>query len=156
MTRHGNSHPVKGPSQRQLRVGEEVRHALAIVLERGDLRDPALVKTPITVTEVRLSPDLKNATCFVTPLGGGESDAVKEVVAALERAKKFLRHEVVQRVNLRFAPTLHFVHDTTFDIASHIDNLLHQPEVARDLVSPDDGHDDDLGDEAEDDEAEDA
>ncbi|MCR4377990.1 MAG: 30S ribosome-binding factor RbfA [Rhodospirillales bacterium] len=152
MTRHGNSHPVKGPSQRQLRVGEEVRHALAIILERGDLRDPALVKTPITVTEVRLSPDLKNATCFVTPLGGGEPEAVKEVVAALERAKKFLRHEVVQRVNLRFAPTLHFVHDTTFDIASHIDNLLHQPEVARDLVSPGD----ELGDEPEDDEAGDA
>ena len=138
MSRHGHHHPVKGPSQRQLRVGEELRHALAMILERGELRDPALVKTPITVTEVRLSPDLKNATCFVTPLGGGELDAVKEVVGALERAKKFLRHEVVKRVNLRCAPTLHFLHDTTFDEASHIDELLHKPEVARDLVVADD------------------
>ena len=142
MTRHGQNNPVKGPSQRQLRVGEEVRHALAMTLERGDLRDPALVQTPITVTEVRLSPDLKNATCFVTPLGGGDVDAVKEVVDALERAKKFLRHEVVKRVNLRFAPTLHFLHDTTFDTASHIDGLLQKPEVARDLVAPDDAAED--------------
>lgn len=136
MTRHGQNTPARGPSQRQLRVGEEVRHALALILERGELRDPVLVKTPITVTEVRLSPDLKNATCFVTPLGGGDLDAVKEVVDALEGAKKFLRHEVVQRVNLRYAPTLHFLHDTTFDTASHIDGLLQQPEVARDLVYP--------------------
>lgn len=134
MSRHANHHPVKGPSQRQLRVGEEVRHALAMILERGDLRDPALVKTPITVTEVRLSPDLKNATCFVTPLGGGDAEAIKTVVDALERAKKFLRHEVVQRVNLRFAPTLHFLHDVSFDEAGHIDSLLHSPEVARDLA----------------------
>ena len=132
MTRHGQNTPERGPSQRQLRVGEELRHALAMILERGELRDPALVKTPITVTEVRISPDLKNATCFITPLGGGDAETIKEVVAAMERAKKFLRHEVVQRVNLRYAPTLHFLHDTTFDTASHIDALLHAPQVARD------------------------
>lgn len=140
MTRHGHTHPAKGPSQRQLRVGEEVRHALAWILERGELRDPAIAKTPITVTEVRVSPDLKNATCFVTPLGGGDAEAVKAVVDALERAKKFLRHEVVRKVNLKFAPTLHFLHDTSFDEASHIDALLHQPDVARDL-GPQDGDD---------------
>ena len=147
MARHGQNTPARGPSQRQLRVGEEVRHALAMILEREELRDPALIKTPITVTEVRVRPDLKNATCFVTPLGGGDAEAVKEVVEALERAKKFLRHAVVQRVNLRFAPTLHFLHDATFDEASHIDGLLHQPEVARDLASMDD--EDDAGDEEE-------
>lgn len=137
MTRHGHTHPAKGPSQRQLRVGEEVRHALAWILERGELRDPAIAKTPITVTEVRVSPDLKNATCFVTPLGGGDAEAVKAVVDALEHAKKFLRHEVVRQVNLRFAPTLHFLHDSSFDEASHIDALLHSPEVARDLSDED-------------------
>lgn len=136
MARHGQTIPVKGPSQRQLRVGEELRHVLATVIERGELRDPALVATPITVTEVRLSPDLKNATCFVMPLGGGTVEEVKVVVDALERAKKFLRHAVVKRVNLRYAPTLNFVHDATFDEASHIDELLHTPEVARDLVKP--------------------
>jgi ribosome-binding factor A len=154
MTRHSNIHSVKGPSQRQLRVGEELRHALAMILERAELRDPVLIKTQITVTEVRLSPDLKNATCFVTPLGGGDVDTIKEVIAALERAKKYLRHEVVQRVNLRYAPTLHFVHDVTFDNASHIDELLHQPEVARDLHAdddgPSDGPSDGLSDESED------
>jgi len=148
MTRHGNHHPVRGPSQRQLRVGEEVRHALALILERGDLRDPALAKTPITVTEVRISPDLKNATCFITPLGGGEAQAVKEVVDAMEHAKKFLRHEVVKRVNLRFAPTLHFLHDASFDEAGHIDALLHRPEVARDIAL-----EDEYGDEVPEDEA---
>ena len=142
MTRHGHHHPAKGPSQRQLRVGEELRHALAWILERGELRDPALATTPVTVTEVRVSPDLKNATCFVTPLGGGDADAVKEVIDALGRARKFLRHEVVRQVNLKFAPQLHFEHDTSFDTAGHIDELLHRPEVARDLHHDDDDAED--------------
>lgn len=146
MSRHGNYHSVKGPTQRQLRVGEEVRHALAWVLERGDLRDPALAKTPITVTEVRVSPDMKNATCFVTPLGGGTPEAVKEVVDALERAKKFLRHQVANTVELKHTPTLNFLHDISFDEASHIDSLLHRPEVARDLVSSHDDEDADKSD----------
>lgn len=133
MTRHGHHNPTKAPSQRQLRVGEELRHALAWILERGELRDPALATTPVTVTEVRVSPDLKNATCFVTPLGGGDAEAVKAVVEALGRARKFLRHEVVRKVNLKYAPQLHFQHDTSFDVAGHIDALLHQPDVARDL-----------------------
>jgi len=150
MTRHGHHNSAKGPSQRQLRVGEELRHALAWILERGELRDPALASTPVTVTEVRVSPDLKNATCFVTPLGGGDKEAVKTVVEALGRARRFLRHTVVQKVNLKFAPQLHFEHDTSFDFASHIDTLLHQPDVARDLA-PDLRHDNE-DDESESDE----
>lgn len=138
MTRHGTHNSAKGPSQRQLRVGEELRHALAWILERGELRDPALATTPVTVTEVRVSPDLKNATCFVTPLGGGDAEAVKTVVDALGRARKFLRHAVVSKVNLKYAPQLHFEHDTSFDFAGHIDTLLHRPDVARDLVPDDD------------------
>lgn len=134
MSRHGNHNSAKGPSQRQLRVGEELRHALAWTLERGDLRDPILATTPVTVTEVRVSPDLKHATCFVTPLGGGDAQKVKAVVDALDHAAKFLRHEVVRKVDLRYAPQLHFEHDTSFDVAGHIDELLHQPDVARDLV----------------------
>ncbi|MCW8914290.1 MAG: 30S ribosome-binding factor RbfA [Magnetovibrio sp.] len=133
MTRHGHHNSAKGPSQRQLRVGEELRHALAWILERGEMRDPVLATTPVTVTEVRVSPDLKNATCFVTPLGGGDAEAITEVVDALGRARKFLRHEVVRKVNLKFAPQLHFEHDTSFDTAGHIDELLHRPDVARDL-----------------------
>lgn len=133
MTRHGHHNPAKAPSQRQLRVGEELRHALAWILERGELRDPVLATTPVTVTEVRVSPDLKNATCFVTPLGGGDANAVAQVIDALGRARKFLRHEVVRQVKLKYAPQLHFEHDTSFDAAGHIDALLHRPEVARDL-----------------------
>jgi len=138
MTRHGQRNSVKGPSQRQLRVGEELRHAVAWILERGELRDPALASTPVTVTEVRVSPDLKNATCFVTPLGGGDADAVKAVIEALGRARKFLRHAVVSRVKLKYAPQLHFEHDTSFDFAGHIETLLHRPDVVRDLHPTDD------------------
>lgn len=139
MSRHGQRHPAKGPSQRQLRVGEEVRHALALVLERGALRDPDLVKTPVTVTEVSVSPDLKNALCFVTPLGGGDADAVKVVVDALTRASKFLRFEVARTVQLKHTPALRFIHDASFDEAGHIDSLLHSPDVARDLIRDEDG-----------------
>lgn len=121
---------LKPPTQRQRRVGEELRHALAWVLERGDLRDPILSSTPVTVTEVRASPDLRNATVFITPLGGGDP---KEVLAALGRAAPFLRHEIARRVELRVVPRLVFQPDTTFDELSHIDRLLHQPEVVRDL-----------------------
>jgi len=124
----------KPPSQRQRRVGEEIRHALAWTIERGDLRDPALAGVPITVTEVRTSPDLKNATAFVTPLGGGE---VAPIVDALRRAAPFLRHEIASRVQLKYVPRLSFEADTSFDEASHIDALLHSPDVLRD-IHPDD------------------
>lgn len=126
------------PSQRQLRVGEEIRHALANTLERGDVHDPELAGIAITVTEVRISPDLKNATAYVIPLGGiGDTE---KIVKDLNRVKPFLRHCVAQSVHLRSAPNLTFIADTSFDEAGHINDLLHSPEVARDLAgnSPED------------------
>ncbi len=120
-----------GPSQRQLRVGEEVRHALAAVFERGELRDPALA-VPITVTEVRMSPDLRQALIFVMPLGGIGGEGV---VAALIRARGYLRRRVASTVKLRSAPNLNFRMDVSFERASHINELLHRSDVARDLGS---------------------
>jgi ribosome-binding factor A len=131
-----SKHIIRAPSQRQLRVGEEVRHALAHILERSEVRDPDLVDKAITVTEVRISPDLKNATAYVVPLGG-VGDVVK-ITAALNRIKSFIRHRVAQRVQLRSAPRLSFLADTTFDEASHINDLLHLTEVARNLKEGDD------------------
>lgn len=137
----------KPPSQRQLRVGEELRHALAELFRRGDFYDPELSAFNITVTEVRISPDLANATVFFTTLGGGQ---MEEAAVALKRASAFLRGQVARMVNLRHAPTLFFEGDTSFDYAHHIDTILHSPEVARDLsgkglgrVNGDDDHDDD-------------
>ena len=121
---------VKSPSQRQLRVGETLRHALAEILERETFQDPALAHITLTVTEVNASPDLKNATVYVTRLGGGE---MTDILAGLDRVKSFLRREVSKRVRLKFLPDLRFEADGTFDQADHIDRLLHRPEVARDL-----------------------
>ncbi len=126
MTRRG----ARAPTQRQLKVGEELRHTLAWILERGEVRDPGLAGQAVTVTEVRVSPDLKNATAFVMPLGGGEVDTVVE---ALTRAKGFLRHRLAKDVNLRYAPRISFKADPSFDEACRIDALLHDPLVARDL-----------------------
>ncbi|MCW2235606.1 30S ribosome-binding factor RbfA [Azospirillum canadense] len=144
----------KPPSQRQLRVGEELRHALAELLQRGDFHDPELAALNVTVTEVRISPDLRNATAFVTPLGGGHMD---ETLAALRRAGPFLRGQIARAINLRHAPTLSFEADTSFDYASHIDNILHSPAVARDVgytslahVNGDDDDDEDDLDEGDD------
>ncbi|HSV28807.1 MAG TPA: 30S ribosome-binding factor RbfA [Candidatus Omnitrophota bacterium] len=120
----------KPPSQRQLRVGEELRHIVAQIIERGDFRDPDLAGRAITVTEVRVSPDLRNATVFIVPLGGGE---VAPILAGLKRAKAFLRHEVAQAINLRTVPDFWFEPDTSFDEASRIDALLRSPTVRRDL-----------------------
>jgi ribosome-binding factor A len=121
MSRRSRHSTEGGASQRQLRVGEELRHALVRLLERGVLRDPALAGRSITVTEVRVSPDLKNATAFVTPLGGaGGVEAVK----ALNHASAHLRGQVAGAVRLRFAPRLDFVLDTSFDNASRIDRVL--------------------------------
>ena len=120
----------RAPSQRQLRVGEEVRHALSQVLGESLLRDPDLADAAITVTEVRISPDLKNATAFVMPLGGSDLEAK---VAALRRAAPFLRGEVARRVKLRFAPRLSFEPDRSFDAAGRIDDLLRGERLQRDL-----------------------
>ncbi|MBC8268643.1 MAG: 30S ribosome-binding factor RbfA [Rhodospirillaceae bacterium] len=131
-----NKRNARAPSQRQLRVGEEIRHAIAHVLERGEIRDPDLAGVAITVTEVRVSPDLKNATAYVVPLGGLGDMA--QLVEALNRISSFLRYRVVQDVKLRSAPRLSFLADTSFDEAGHINDLLHLPEVVRDLKGEDD------------------
>ncbi len=121
--------PGGGPaSQRQLRVGEEIRHALAAILARGELRDPDLAGVSVTVAEVRMSPDLRHASAFVTPLGGGDSAVL---VKALTRASGYLRAEVAKRVRLRSAPTLSFVPDASFDYANRIDRILSRPDVRR-------------------------
>ena len=109
------------PSQRQLRVGEAVRHALSAIVARGELHDPALQGVSITVSEVRMSPDLRAATAFVLPLGGRGTE---EIVAALRHATPFLRQRLGHAVPLKFVPNLHFQADTTFDAAERIDRLL--------------------------------
>ena len=119
-----------GPTQRQQRVAELVRHALAEVLQRGDVQDPVLSKHVITVPEVRMSPDLKIATAYIMPLGGKDE---APVIAALERNKKVLRQEVARRVNLKFAPELRFRRDETFDEFGRIDAILRSDKVRRDL-----------------------
>ena len=113
-----------------LRVGELIRHALADMLVRGEVHDPTIETHMITVPEVRMSPDLKVATAYVLPLGGRDT---KEVVAALERNKKFLRGEIARRVNLKFAPEIKFRADERFDEAERIEKLLRTPGVQRDL-----------------------
>jgi ribosome-binding factor A len=117
-------------SQRQLRVGEELRHALARILRDGECRDPVLENASITVTEVRMSPDLRNATAFVMPLAGTNAS---EVVAGLERSAISLKGLVAREVQLRNTPNLVFVLDDSFDRADRISALLTRPEVARDL-----------------------
>jgi ribosome-binding factor A len=122
-----------GSSQRQLRVGEALRRALVEVLQDAHFRDPDLQGASITVAEVRASPDLKHATVFVTTLGGLDTD---KVVAALGRARAFLKGEVQRRVDLRQASELHFQKDTSFDYAARMDAVFRDPRVAADLAPP--------------------
>lgn len=136
----------KAPSQRQLRVGEEIRHALSGVFMREEFRDPALAHVTLTVTEVRASPDLRNATAFVVPLGGLDTAERKEVLKGLRRVAPFLRSQIAKAIHLKFAPMLSFQYDQSFDEASHIDELLRSPEVARDLHHDDDEDEDDDSD----------
>ncbi|MFA4993949.1 MAG: 30S ribosome-binding factor RbfA [Bdellovibrionales bacterium] len=118
-------------TQRQLRVGEEIRHALALVLMRGDIPWPRRLKSPtVTVTEVKISPDLKNATVYVMPLGG---KMMKEVVSAMNEGVGFFRYAVGKAVLLRHVPKLKFVADESFDEAHRIEKILLAPEVAKDL-----------------------
>lgn len=126
---HRPSH-AKGPSQRQLRAGELIRHALVEILQREDLREPALAGVSITVSEVRTSPDLKHATVFCAPLGGGHE---AELTEALNRAAPHLRHLLGKKIELRYTPSLSFRADESFTEAQKIDELLARPEVKRDL-----------------------
>lgn len=134
MTRRGRS--AKAASHRQLRVGEELRHALAQVFARGDLRDPELAGVPITVSEVRVSPDLRNATAFVLPLGGERTETV---LAALGRCAPYLRGRVAGLVSLKYMPALEFEADRSFENASRVTALLRQAAAGGDPASRDGG-----------------
>ena len=124
------SNADKAPSQRQLRVGELIRHALADMLTRGEVHDPVLETTLVTIPEVRMTADLRLATIYVMPLGGKNVEAVIE---AFNRNRKFLRGEIARHVNLKFAPDLRFLPDERFGEAERIEKLLRTPAVRRDL-----------------------
>ncbi|WP_324749296.1 30S ribosome-binding factor RbfA [Sphingomonas sp. LY54] len=126
--RHNESQ--EGRSVRLLRVGEQVRHALSDVLARGDVHDDVLASHPVSVTEVRMSPDLRHATVFVKPLLGADE---AQVIAALKKNVRYLRGEVSRRVNTKYAAMLKFLPDESFDEGSHIDKILRSPKVAADL-----------------------
>ncbi|TKT74926.1 30S ribosome-binding factor RbfA [Aquamicrobium sp. LC103] len=131
--------PSSGPSQRQLRVGEQVRHALSDLLQRGDIRDDVIETAVISVSEVRMSPDLKIATAFIAPLGAKDDDAV---IKALARNAKFIRGRVSGALRqMKYMPEFRFRLDTSYDNMAKIDALLRSPEVARDL--DDEGKDED-------------
>lgn len=132
------SKAAAGPSQRQLRAGELVRHALVDILRRDELVDPALVGVHITVGEVRASPDLKHMHAFVARLGGGDAQGLAD---ALNRAAPFLRGRLGREIDLRYTPELHFLPDQSYEEALHIDAVLARPEVRRDLAPPDDDDD---------------
>lgn len=123
-----------GPSQRALRVGELVRHALAAMFARGDIDDDALRGSVITVPEVRMSPDLKLANAYIMPLGGMHAE---EIVAALNRHRKFVRGRVAPQINMKFAPEVRFYVDDTFEEATRIDSILRSDKVQRDLGDDD-------------------
>jgi ribosome-binding factor A len=127
---HRRSAKRSGSTQRQLRVGEMIRHAVAQLLTRGTIRDEVLLKRVVTVPEVRLTPDLRLASVYVLPLGG---EGIQDVLAALNRNKRYIRGEVARAVNLKFAPEIRFMADETFDEARRIDELLRSPKVAADL-----------------------
>ena len=143
MPRRREHDPITGvrpPSQRQLRVGEELRHLLAELLRPGELRDPALREANVTVTEVRLSPDLRNATAFVMPLGGEKAD---EIMAGLRRSAPFLKARLARMIELRHVPNIAFAFDNAFDSAARISALLASLAVERDLHPPAEDDDDD-------------
>jgi ribosome-binding factor A len=139
--RHTERTPAPvGPSQRQLRAGELVRHALVEVLREQEIHDPALDGVSVTVTEVRMSADLKHATCFIEPLGGGHAP---EVTAALNRHARFLRGLLGRHIEMKFTPELRFLHDESFNEAARIERLFDDPRVKRDLEASDTTDEDD-------------
>lgn len=126
---HGSTPTGPGPSQRMLRVGEMIRHALAEMLTRGDIHDDVLASHVVTIPEVRMSPDLKLATVYVMPLGGKD---IAPVIAALDANKRYIRAEIAHAINLKFAPDLRFRQDVSFEEATRIDRLLDSPKVRQD------------------------
>jgi ribosome-binding factor A len=134
MARHQHRDQSVGGSQRQLRVGELIRHELADMLSRGDIHDPVIETHLITVPEVRMSPDLRLATVYVMPLGGRD---IEDVIEALENNKRYVRGEIARRVNLKFAPEIRFHADERFEEAERIEKLLQTPAVQRDLGGKD-------------------
>lgn len=128
-TSKGRGAPT-GPSQRQLRAGELIRHAMVEILREEDFDDEALTGTSVTLTEVRMSPDLRHAVCFVQPLGG---EHAPEVVKALNRHAKFLRGRLGREIDMKFTPDLKFLHDESFDEAARIGRLFDDPKVRQDL-----------------------
>jgi ribosome-binding factor A len=138
MSLHQDRSANTGPSQRQLRVGEMLRHALADVLRRGDLRDPDLAGVSVTITQVKPSADMRYATIFCEPLGGKNA---KAIVAALNKHKGYLRGEMGHLITLKFTPELRFLEDQSFAEAQKIESLLKSPVVQRDLLSPPDRDD---------------
>ena len=146
MKRHSENKkggPV-GPSQRQLRAGELIRHALVAILREEELSDPALQGVSVTVSEVRMSPDLKHAICFVEPLGAGVTgQSTTEILAALNRATKFIRGRLAKNIDMKFTPDLKFFHDDSFNHAARIGALFDNPRVQADLHPDDVAADDD-------------
>lgn len=138
MKRHSDTKkggPV-GPSQRQLRAGELIRHALVDILREEELADPALQGVSVTVSEVRMSPDLKHAICFVEPLGAGVTEGaaehIDEIIAALNRVSRFLRGRLGRSIDMKFTPDLKFIHDESFNSAAYMDRLFLDPRVQQD------------------------
>jgi ribosome-binding factor A len=139
----GGGNDKGGPSQRQLRVGEALRHALAEVLNRNEIRDPDLDGVSVTVTQVKPSPDMRYATVYCEPLGGQNA---KQIIAALNRHKGFLRGEMGHRLTMKFTPDLRFVEDESFAEALKIETILRSPEVQRDLTASHNDAEDDADD----------
>ena len=131
-------HPRSAPSQRQLRVGELIRHELAEIFARGDLVDPVVERAGVTVTQVEMSPDLRLAVTYVRPFRVEASAGGEALVEALERNRRFIRGRLSPRLGLKFMPDLSFRLDTAVDYAEHIDRLLRDPQVARDLARSED------------------
>ncbi|MBX3480846.1 MAG: 30S ribosome-binding factor RbfA [Caulobacter sp.] len=143
-----NRGPSTGPSQRQLRAGELIRHALVEVLREEEIADPALAGVSLTVTEVRMSPDLKHAVCFIEVLGAGVTGAgTAEALNALNHAARFLRGRLARNIDMKFTPDLKFIHDESFNSAAHMDRLFSDPRVQADLHHEDE-RDEDRGGEA--------
>ncbi len=144
---HGRGPAELGPTQRQLRAGELVRHALVEILREEEIHDDAMHGVSITVTEVRVSPDLRHATVFVEPLGAGlggvtiRPEQIGPAIEALNKHSKFLRGVLGKMIDMKFTPDLRFLHDESFNEAARIDALFMRPDIARDLRAPDEDED---------------